>query len=444
MTSISHLALALFLVFIPLSLVMSQEGDEPTGIPPAESTSESQVSSTEEVSVSPLLEQEPAEVLEESGQTVESPDIEVIGVSSHEEEIAPSSVVPFASSSQDIVLPDLEALSLTIASSSSNDALPFQLVNPKMSFAINEIPSFVFSYTFVVPQSAEESTFVSEMAEVLTDAVSELYEGSIVEKIVDVVSDVVYTVLEVLIPPVEGQEPPNEGAIQEQVDVSVYRESEVQSDTASSAPLENRDAVEQDEEAVLAVEKIEPAVLESFALVDGKRYPLHIYDDYNGTFTASIEDSVFSVGAHTLELHILFEESVHVAYYAFTVEGTVLTVLPLTQTLSAVLVAADSEYQTLWLQQNASGTVHSYELLADEASMARDSILDFSEGIVFWTTTDTASLVGFDLASKSTFSQTLNIKKRQENILELQTGKYDVQLEGSSIGLELVPEEIEL
>lgn len=425
MTFFYHLVFALFLAVTP-ALVFAQEENQ-ENLPVEEPLTVEEVSSEVPPSNSEEIDEEP--------KTEDIPEIApVLPVEDAPAPVLEENKAP-ATSSMDVSLPDLETLSEVVASSSSNDALPFTLVSPKMSFEINEVPSFVFSYA-LTSSSKKESTLLLEMAEVFSDTVADMYEGSLVEIIVDAVVGAVDAAVEVFIPHAEGQE-------REQADESNEVASTSEASNTASTSIDADTAEPLGESEALVSSSSQPVLLQSFALVDGKRYAVDIYDDHNGMFTVNFIDSIFSVGAHTLELHMVFKDAVYVAYYAFSVEGSVLYVLPLYDATSAVLISDDAGYQTLWLQENASGTVHSFEFLADEASMERDPILEFTQGILFWTTPLKDALVGFDTSNKSTFSLTLNRNTRDENMLQLQRGAFDVHVDADSIGLEFVPEEIQ-
>ena len=90
------------------------------------------------------------------------------------------------------------------------------------------------------------------------------------------------------------------------------------------------------------------------------------------------------------------------------------------------------------------GVFLSYQKIGDQTTMPKNPVLDIQDGVLFWTSNDTEAIIGFDIASHNSFSQTLSHNKRDENILELPTATYDVTVASTSIDFEFKPDATEI
>jgi hypothetical protein len=362
--------------------------------------------------------------------------IDETAASSEEREEDPVELVEVSQ----ITLP-LQTISQTIASSSLNESLPFSLVTERMNFAINEVPVFTFSYRTDTPKGVIE-TFVAEMYTDIKETVIDLYEDSFVEAIVEVVSDTVTSVVDFFIPTAEGQEVVQDGigedivpvepvtsiAAQFTTDIDV---AQIASTTETESATSSRADIVRDDVVVSATTSTSTQT--SFAVVDGIRYPVYITYTEDETFVVDMQSAVFGVGVHTLQLPVLFQEKMYVAYYTFSVDGTVLSTRPLKEGIFAVVIADADAFQTLWLIEQSERGVQSIQKIADETTMSQNPVLEFNDDTLFWTSPTKETLIGFDIVSRTSFSQTLNLKSRDENILKLQLGSYDVSVSPEDI-----------
>ena len=413
------------------------------------SSSEVEVPSTE-MSVMPSEETTVQEslVLEELQQetplvTEEVTPIEVIG----SKEPMPYVGEPLA--------PTITDLAVLLASTSAHNAqLPFTLAPLKNTFAINEIPTFVLSYG---SEDSETVSVVDSVVDTVVSTVVDIYEGSIVETIVDTFVDGIQSVIDFVTPEAEAEENSGEPTIPEELshdsDVpitlehSVIDEPEIientnESDrlsTTSTSSLNEVDIDSVHDELSTTTKAI--VSLYSYAVVDGITKKIVVTDDNAGSLTVDFNEP-FMVGLHTLELHIAFKGAMYVGYYTFTIDGTVLSTWQLSDSASAMVVLDALGFQSLWLVEETAQQSKGFQKIADETAMNKNPVLTFVEGTLFWTTPDSDALQGFDVVGKISFSQSLNEKHNEENILELPSGSYDVTVASTSIDFERKPDEI--
>jgi len=467
--SISAGAFCVLLILISSFPVYAQESQiqELQEIP-----SESSVDSlTDAVTQSPeipgmTLEEVPAEeslipelILEETNLIIDSTTpMEVI----RSEEPVPYVFVPIA--------PTLTDIAVLLASTSAHNAtLPFTLATEKNNFAINEVPIFVLTYD----QEDSEQPTVNSVVDTVMSTIVDIYDGSILDTIVDMVVDGVQFVIDLVTPESEAgensrqlqqtittEEPSRDTKVPLAIENSVIPEFEILEDTdEGDMPIDTSSSSinEMSEETLseeLGTTTIDTTLhgyassststivsIYSYAVVDGVLKKISITDDNEGLLVIDFNEP-FMVGEHALELHVAFKGIMYVGYYTFTVDGTVLSSLQLSDSASAMVVADTLGFQTLWLvEKNIHGLI-GFQKIADETSMDTNPVLTFAEGTLFWTMSNGDVLLGFDIVARSAFSQTLNTKANQENILILQTSTYDVSVASTSIDLEFKKEKI--
>jgi hypothetical protein len=454
MFRIEQFVLVLFVVgllsIVPFGMALGQEVPGETVSEPVQS----------EVTTTKILEDVPQdtqgdiavdgnqEVVDVNSSTTQNTILDTLPTTDTSAEPAvPAESTPELVETQPVSIP-LETISQAIASSSSNENLPFKLTSSKMNFAINEVPIFTFSYTSKKTEGVVES-FIESMISVVTNTVSDVYEGSFVEAIVEAVGDTVSSVVDFFIPTAEGQEvlfdtlredavsvepvtSPVEQPVAAATVAQVASSTEIESATSSRIYIVQEDAV------VSATTSTTTAQI-SFAIVDGIRHPVYVTYTEDETFVVDMQSTVFTVGVHTLELHLLFKEKMYVAYYTFSVDGTVISTRLLKEGVSVVVVADTDTSQTLWLVEQGDTGAYSFQKIADETTMSQNPVLEFNDDTLFWTSPTQETLIGFDIVSRVPFSQTLNLKSRDQNILKLQLGSYDVSVSPEDIDVIHLP-----
>ncbi len=335
----------------------------------------------------------------------------------------------------------LETISQAIASSSQNEDLPFKLTSSKMNFALNEVPTFTFSYTSDKADGPIES-FVENIVSAVTNTVSDLYEDSFVETIVDAVVDTVDSVVDLIIPTAEGQEVVPD-TLQEVEPTDTKSETDVSTSSVETGiATSTADTVNlaKDEASTTSIATTTP--MAAFVIIDTVRYTVSVTYTEEGVFVVDLVNAVFGVGVHTLELHIPFKGELHVAYYTFSVDGTVVSMRVLQEGITVLVVADQFGIQTLWLERLQENGVRSFQQIADETTMAQNPVLEFKDNTLFWTTPLKEALIGFDVVSNSSFSQTLNLRASEKNSIELHNGTYDVSVTPEDIDVTFIPEKL--
>lgn len=423
------------LLVLPVS-VYAQE--EIATTPPEENSGD--ISQTEEIggeeTQTIVEETNPTEKTASSSETVDAViPVEQISIDVEEEQ----EVVSATTSVSLVESVDIQVLSKVVASSSDNQTLPFSLISEKTVFGIPEAVSFTFAYQ---TDEAIEEGFAEEVFTNVVSAVQEIYEGSFVETIVESITNAVDVVVDFVIPEVQGQviEEPIPADIDSEVTVPLIET--LRTEEVVDEPQETLASSTLDVEEIVTPAPLPATSSESFAVVDGVRTSLNILNTSEGQFTVELEAGVYTLGLHSLELHIFFEQEMYVGYYTFTIEGSVVETLVLTSDLIAVVIADTSLAQTLWLQKRLSSSTVSWEKIADETSMAQNPILTFVEDVLFWTTQEKDALIGFDINSNSTFSQTLNTNNNAENTIEVDSGTYDITSDIDSLQVEFIPEPV--
>ncbi len=448
------------LIFISSFPVCAQES-EPAELP--EQSSETTLDSPSAVAVpSTELSKPPSEEIPiQESLDLESLQQELLVPS---EDLAPVEVI----SSEEPVLyvvepvaPSITDLAVLLASTSAHNAqLPFTLDLQKNTFALNEIPTFVLLYG---SEDSETVLTVDSLVDTVISTVVNIYEGSIIETVVDVVVDGIQSVIDFVTPEAEADENGEETttledlksdsvvpATVETVEKSMAEpeliestnESDRLSATTTSSVNEADDVIEVDESS--QPEKISTTTLvstHSYAVVDGIRKTIVVTDDTESSLTVHFNEP-FMVGAHTLELHVVFKGVLYIGYYTFTIEGSVLSTVQLTDSAFAMVVLDVLGFQSLWIVEKTTEQSKSFQKIADETVLHKNPVLTFADGVLFWTTPDNDALLGFDVVGKVLFSQSLNGKQTEENILALPSGTYDVTVASTSIDFERIPDEI--
>jgi hypothetical protein len=137
-----------------------------------------------------------------------------------------------------------------------------------------------------------------------------------------------------------------------------------------------------------------------------------------------------------MELHLLYDDEEVVFYSTFTVSGVVLQKIPLYDTYFAVLTIDTAGARTLWLAQYASTTLLSFEKITDDTTLPEVPVFTFVDGALLWVLPGGEGMMGLDVVSKTQFGQTINPLPKDENILNLTSGSFDVTVVGETLEVE--------
>jgi hypothetical protein len=323
--------------------------------------------------------------------------------------------------------------------------LPFTLVSTT-TFSVNEIPEFVFSLE-------EEDGFIEETINTVSDTVVALYQESFVEVVVDAIVEAVQDVIDFVVPEVQGQTltpqktevvetvstqptPVEEVLIEQppQVQEEQVTESEVLGEIVSEVgEIDVTTSSTATSTATSTGALIVPPAL-PYAVVDGVFIPTEI--TRTETSLRVRLEGIFSVGEHAVFIHMLHEDTEVIVPLVFAVEGTVLFSLPLYDTYAVEVIQDYAGYKTLWLTNYASGTVQSFEKITEGEYLGDGTLYVFEERTLFWSVPSLGILMGYDVVSKSMFSQTMNTTSSQKDILKLDRGDFEIVVEGGIVDLQ--------
>jgi hypothetical protein len=230
--------------------------------------------------------------------------------------------------------------------------------------------------------------------------------------------------------------------VEEPVEISVGSSTEVASTSTSLILPQSATSTEPSDIASTTVSTTTAsttALRIPYALVDGVVVAVTQTEVSPDAFSVRLEGRVFDIGEHFIELYLINDATYHKVQYRFAVAGTLVSDTPLIGDLFATVIADTTLQEILWLKTYASGTVYSFEKVADESTMQKNPKIDFYENSIFWLTPDGEAAIGFDVSSKSHMSQTI---QRTGNIAQgivLQNKIYSVVETGGALEVEYRP-----
>jgi hypothetical protein len=299
-----------------------------------------------------------------------------------------------------------------------NTALPFALVS-STTFALNEIPTFVFT--------SEKDTPIQEVLQSVEDTIIDIYEGSVVETIVDAVIEVIETVVEAVIPSAEAQDTEVSASSSLGVAPKDVREVPVDTEAQDGVPQVSATATPATSTALT-----QPGI--SYAIVNDVIIPVTL-TRAEDSFSVAL-NSIFDIGPHALSLHLILDDTLYVYNTVFTVDGVMVEKLPLVGTQVAGVIQDRTGVYTLWLFDYASSSLQSAQKITDFGELITDvPRLSFEAGTLLWYAPSKENFYGYDLNARSIFSQTQNEGGARSNTLYLDEGVFSVSDSGGVIDL---------